>query len=138
MCLLAMEAVQDVYRTMIGDDSMCGFIIVLNSGYTYEITEHADPASLAVRFYRDPEYQPEQTVYYLRSEAMPYGEGLGLLAEQYGDEAAQLQTQSGEYIITVGQYETSAEAALQALEEAAGSDSGLFVAGGLADEIPAD
>ena len=69
---------------------------------------------------------------------MPYGEGLGLLAEQYGDEAAQLQTQSGEYIITVGQYETSAEAALQALEEAAGSDSGLFVAGGLADEIPAD
>ena len=44
--LLATEAVRDVYRAMIGDDSMYGFVIVLNSGYTYEITEHADPASL--------------------------------------------------------------------------------------------
>ena len=32
--LLATEAVRDVYRTMIGDDSACGFTIVLNSGYT--------------------------------------------------------------------------------------------------------
>ena len=117
--LLATEAVRDVYRAMIGDDSAFGFVIVLNSGYTYEITEHADP-------------------YYLRSEAVPYGEGLGLLAEQYPGEAAQLQTRSGEYIITVGQYETSdeAEAALQALEETAGGASGLFVASGRADDIP--
>ncbi len=122
--LLATEAVRDVYRAMIGDDSAFGFVIVLNSGYTYEITEHADPASLSVRFYPDPAYQPEQTVYYLRSEAVPYG--------------AQLQTRSGEYIITVGQYETSdeAEAALQALEETAGGASGLFVASGRADDIP--
>ena len=136
--LLATEAVRDVYRAMIGDDSAFGFVIVLNSGYTYEITEHADPASLSVRFYPDPAYQPEQTVYYLRSEAVPYGEGLGLLAEQYPGEAAQLQTRSGEYIITVGQYETSdeAEAALQALEETAGGASGLFVASGRADDIP--
>ena len=108
--LLTTEAVRDVYRAMIGDDSMCGFIVVLNSGYTYELTEHTDPAGLSVRFYPDPAYQPEQTVYYLRSEAMPYGEGLGLLAERYPGKAAQLKTQSGEYIITVGQYGSLAEA----------------------------
>ena len=60
-------------RAMIGYDSAFGFVIVLNSGYTYEITEHADPASLSVRFYSDPAYQPEQTVYYLRSEGRTAG-----------------------------------------------------------------
>ena len=136
--LLTTEAVRDVYRAMIGDDSMCGFIVVLNSGYTYELTEHTDPAGLSVRFYPDPAYQPEQTVYYLRSEAMPYGEGLGLLAERYPGKAAQLKTQSGEYIITVGQYGSlaEAEAALRALEETSGDASGLFVASGTADEVP--
>lgn len=136
--LLATQAVRDVYRAMIGDDSMCGFVVVLNSGYTFEITKRADPGALSLRFYPDAEYQPEQTVYYLRSEAVPYGEGLGLLAERYRGEAAQLKTQSGAYVITVGQYGTlaEAEAALQALEEASGNESGLFVASGLADDIP--
>ena len=136
--LLATEAVRDVYRTMIGDDSAYGFTIVLNSGYTYEITELADPSALSVRFYTDPAYQPEQMVYYLRSEAVPYGEELGLLSERYQGEATQLRTQSGEYIITIGQYETEAEAnaALQSIEALYGSDIKLLVESGLADEIP--
>lgn len=136
--LLATEAVRDVYRTMIGDDSMYGFTIVLNSGYTYEITELAEPGALSMRFYPDPAYQPEQTVYYLRSEAVPYGEQLGLLSERYKGEATQLRTQSGEYIITIGQYETETEAnaALQSIEALYGSDIKLVVESGLADEIP--
>ena len=137
--LLSTEAVQSVSRAMIGDDSMFGFIIVLNSGWTYEIIEYANPASLSVRFYPDEAYQPEREVYYLRSKAVPFGEELGLMNELYwGNDATQLQIQSGDYIVTVGQYDTldEANAALKALEEQLGGDAGLFVASGLADEIP--
>ena len=56
----------------------------------------------------------------------------------WGNDATQLQIQSGDYIVTVGQYDTleEANAALKALEEQLGGDAGLFVASGLADEIP--
>lgn len=137
--LLSTEAVQSVSRAMIGDDSMFGFIIVLNGGWTYEITEYANPASLSVRFYPDEAYQPEREVYYIRSEAVPFGEELGIMNEIYwASGTTQLQTRSGGYIITIGQYDTldEANAALKALEDQFGGDTGLFVASGLADEIP--
>lgn len=137
--LLSTEAVRSVSRAMIGDDSMFGFIIVLNGGWTYEITEYANPASLSVRFCPDEAYQPEREVYYLRSKAAPFGEELGLMNELYwASGATQLQTRSGGYIITIGQYDTEdeANAALKALEDQFGQDTGLFVSGGLADEIP--
>lgn len=137
--LLATDAVRDVYRSMIGDDSAAGFVIVLNSGYTYEITEHANPAFLSVRFYRDSSYLPSQTIYYLRTKAMPYGEELGMIADMFcWDGATQLKTQSGSYIVTVGQYDTKAEAseALKKIETKFGEDTGLFIASGTADAIP--
>ena len=137
--LLSTEAVQSVSRAMIGDDSMFGFIIVLNGGWTYEFTEYANPASLSVRFYPDKDYQPEQEIYYLRSKAVPFGEELGILNEIYwASGATQLQTRSGDYIITIGQYDTldEANAALKALENQFGRDTGLIVSSGLADEIP--
>ena len=137
--LLSTEAVQSVSRAMIGDDSMFGFIIVLNGGWTYEITEYANPASLSVRFYPDEAYQPEREVYYLRSEAVPFGEELGIMNEIYWTSGAtQLRTRSGGYIITIGQYDTldEANAALKVLEEQSGGDTGLFVSSGLAGEIP--
>lgn len=137
--LLKTEAVQDVYRSMIGDDSMFGFVIVLNGGYTYEVTEYENPASLSLRFYAEDDGQPERIVYYLRSQAVAYGEELGMLNEQfYCDGATQLQTQKGEYIITIGQYDTQeeAESELKALNEKSGGETGLYVASGKADEIP--
>ena len=50
-----------------------GFVIVLNSGYTYEIAKYANPALLSVRFYPDEDHQPEREVDYFRSEAVPFG-----------------------------------------------------------------
>jgi len=137
--LLATDAVRDVYMAMIGDDTMWGFVIVLNSGYTYEVTEYTDQPSLAVRFYPDEAYQPDKKVYYLRSEAVPFGVELGIMAEMlYWDVAPQLKTQRGDYIVTVGQYSTAADAtaALRALEDKNGMDTGLCVSSGLADQIP--
>lgn len=139
--MLATSAVKDVYRTMIGDDSMCGFTVVLNSGYTYQVTEYADPAYLSIRFYADEEEQPDRTIYYLRSEAMPYGEELGLLNEIYAsDGAAQLKTKSGNYIVTIGQFDSmsDAEEALKVLNEKYGEDTGFIVDCGSVDEIPGE
>ena len=137
--LLTTDAVQNVYRQMLGDDSMIGFVIVLNGGYTFEVMEYANPASLCLLFYAGQEKQPERTVYYLRSEAVPYGEALGLMSEKFfRDGATQLQTRQGDYIITIGQYDTreEAETALMTLEEKYGGETGLYVASGKTDEIP--
>lgn len=136
---LATEAVKDVYRAMICDDSMWGFVIILNSGYTYEISEYTNPGYLSLRFYTDEHYHPEQRIYYLRSEQMPYDENLGLISELYYMEGAtQLKTGDDSYIITIGQYESLSEAeeALELLEETYGDDIGFTVSSGLADEIP--
>lgn len=137
--LLDTQAVQDAYRCMIGDDSSFGFVVVLNSGYTYEITEYENPASLSVEFRQEEQAQPEQTIYYLRSQAVAYGEELGMLNEQFFQwEATQLKTQQGDYILTIGQYaaEEEAEAALQELEQEFGGETGLYVASGMQNEIP--
>lgn len=62
---------------------------------------------LSVRFRHEAEYQSDQTVYYLRTREMPYGESLGLIWERYYlDDATQLKTKNGGYIVTLGQYDT--------------------------------
>ncbi|MDD6158879.1 MAG: hypothetical protein PUC52_05610 [bacterium] len=137
--LLGAEAVEDVYRAMIGDDSMVGLVIVLRGGYTCEVTERTAPASLSLRFLAPAEPLSEESVYYLRSEAIPYGEELGMLTERFAaDGATQLKTRQGTYLIAIGQYGTQAEAeeALAALEEQHGGETGLYVSSGRSDEIP--
>ena len=70
---------------------------------------------------------------------MGYCEQLGLLCEQYHNEgASQVKTAGGEYIVTIGQYatEAEAEAALEALTAEYGNDGGFYVASGSAGEIP--
>lgn len=137
--LLETDAVQDAYLGILGDDSAYEFVIVLNTGYSYEITEYENPSSLAVRFYPDEAYRSEQTVYYLRTAAMPYGEELGLMTEQfYPHRATQLKTRSGEYIVVVGQYTSEDEAvtALKTLEMQVGGETGLFIASGAVNEVP--
>lgn len=82
--------------------------------------------------------EEEGAVYYLRTEAMPYTEELGLLCEEYHAESpTQLKTLGGEYIVTLGQYGSESEAleALDALNSKYG-DHGLFVASGAENEIP--
>ena len=114
--LLGTEAVRDAYRMMVLDDSSYGIVIVLNEGWSCEITEYSDPGALMLNFIDE----------------------LGLLCEEYHAEAAtQLRTLSGEYIVTIGQYATRAEAeeALAALNEMHG-ESGFFVASGAPGDTP--
>lgn len=112
---------------MIGNDSMYGFVIVLNSGYTCDITEYAWPVALPARCYQDMEYQSDQTIYYLRAREMPYGESFGMIWKRYYLEGAtQMKTQNGGYIVTLGQYDTEEDAA-PALKEKYGAAPDFFV-----------
>lgn len=133
---LKSEAVSDVYRNMYLDDSAISLTVVLNDGWDYEISEYAEPGTLIFGFTEAE--QSEDEVYFLRSEAMPYGEQLGLMCEQYHAEgASQVKTVDGEYIVVIGQYASEEEAltALEALNSQHG-DTGLYVASGEANEVP--
>lgn len=102
------------------------------------MSEYTDPGALMLSFKEDAGAEEEGAVYYLRTEAMPYTEELGLLCEEYHAESpTQLNTLGGEYIVTLGQYGSESEAleALDALNSKYG-DHGLFVASGAENEIP--
>ena len=136
--LLECDAVVDVYRNMVLDDSAVGLTIVLRGGVDYEISEHANPGTLSFSFTESGEASGE--VYYLRSEAMPYSETLGHLCEQYhAEDASQVKTQSGGYFVAIGQYGTKAEAeaALELLNETYG-DTGFYVSSGESGEVPVE
>lgn len=134
--LISSPAVKDVYRSMILDDSRVEINVVLNEGWRCEVTEYAEPASLLLDFSEAGAAAGE--VYYLRSEAMPWGEPLALLCEEYhAEETVQVMTAAGSYIVAIGQYagEQEAEAALAALREVH-PDAPFTVAVGTVYEIP--
>ena len=136
--LLETSAVQDAYRMMVLDDSRFGVVIVLNPGWSCEVSEYTDPGALMLSFKEDAGAEEVGAVYYLRTEAMPYTEELGLLCEEYhAAYTRELKTLGGEYIVTLGQYGSESEAleALDALNSKYG-DHGLFVASGAENEIP--
>ena len=136
--LLGTDGVLDAYRMMILDDSRFGVVILLEDGWSCEAAEYSDPGALVLRFKDTGERSDGSEIYYLRTKAMPYTDELGLLCEEYHNEnAAQLKTQSGEYIVTIGEYgsESEAQEALEALNELHG-DHGLFVASGTAQTVP--
>ena len=134
----ALDQLRRSSRVTFLDDSRFGVVIVLNPGWSCEVSEYTDPGALMLSFKEDAGAEEEGAVYYLRTEAMPYTEELGLLCEGYHAESpTQLKTLGGEYIVTLGQYGSESEAleALDALNSKYG-DHGLFVASGAENEIP--
>lgn len=134
----ALDQLRRSSRVTFLDDSRFGVVIVLNPGWSCEVSEYTDPGALMLSFKEDVGAEEEGAVYYLRTEAMPYTEELGLLCEEYHAESpTQLKTLGGEYIVTLGQYGSESEAleALDALNSKYG-DHGLFVASGAENEIP--
>ena len=130
--LLASGAVADVYRSMVLDDSRVEINVVLADGWGCELTEREEPGSLLLSFV--PEEDGGETVYYLRTEAMPRSEELGLLCEEYHSlGATQVKTAGGGYFVAIGEYASAGEAAaaLEALGE-----SPFRVASGDKNEVP--
>ena len=117
--LMASGAVSDVYRSIILDDSRVELNVVLSEGWSCEIGEYENPGSLLLSFAYSGE--PGDSVYYLRTESMPFGEALGLLCEEYlAEGVTQVRDADGSFYASIGQYESEeeAEAALEALLEA--------------------
>ncbi len=136
--LMSSEAVQDVYRNMILDDSAAAFTIVLKGGWDFEVAEYEDPGTLLFNFFPGGE-SAESEVYYLRTEGMDYSESLGHLCEKYHSEpVSQVKTLSGSYIVTIGQYSSreEAKAALEALNEKYDEEGVFYFASGAADATP--
>ena len=130
--LMASGAVEDVYRSMVLDDSRVEINVVLAEGWGCELTEREEPGSLLLSFV--PEEDGGETVYYLRTEAMPRSEELGLLCEEYHSlGATQVKTAAGGYIVAIGEYASAGEAA-EALE--ALGESPFRVASGDINETP--
>lgn len=76
----------------------------------------------------------------LDDSAMPYGESLGIAAERFwGKETTPVRTEEGNYIVTVGEYQSESEAqsVLDALNAELG-ETGLTIASSLPDERPHD
>ena len=115
----AVDGVAGAYFTVILDDSMMQLVVELEEGFDCTVTELADPAGLRLDFTGGVE-TTDETVWYLRSEAMPRGEGLGMLCEQYQEfNPQQVRTVSGNFAVIIGAYagEEEAEAALEQLPQ---------------------
>ena len=135
--LLAGKAVRDVYPEMIPDDSSMGMVVVLNDGWDYKVTEYSNPGVLELKFVPS-EKRTEETVWYLRTDSMPYGEEVSAYCEMVSPEKpTQLKAQNGDYLVTVGQYSsrTEAEKALKTLQKQYG-DVKFWVSSGTGNEIP--
>lgn len=62
--LLETPAVQDAYRMMVLDDSRFGVVIVLNPGWSCEVSEYTDPGALMLSFKEDAGAEEEGAVYW--------------------------------------------------------------------------
>ncbi len=134
----SLDAVADVYLnayTTAGDQ---GITVVLNRDCEFSVEENDSPGTLVVDFY-DGESDQNATSYFLCSEAMPLGEELADLTQQFSWEGAtQVKTAAGEYRVVLGNYRTEEQAreAKAGIEEKFGKSLGLSVAHGGTYEIP--
>ncbi|MDD3347662.1 hypothetical protein [Oscillibacter sp.] len=136
----SMEGVAEAYPNQYSTASDQGITIVLKNGYDCAISEYETPGTLVLEFSKAEATAP-QTVYYLRSKAMPLGSDLAALTDRLAWEGAtQVRTQDGKYFVALGNYhsQAQAEAAQAGLEAKFGVSLGLFPASGSTDQIPAE
>lgn len=139
-----MKGVADVYRTLSLEKQEISFVIVLDRLYDYEVMEQIFPGMLSIRLFQDAYYTeeertPEQEVYYLRTKGMEQDDSMKELLEKYRqEEPAQVKTQEGSFILTIGEFSTQEEATNRLLELQKTYDgAGEFqVSCGMAKEIP--
>lgn len=67
----ALDQLRRSSRVTFLDDARFGVVIVLNPGWSCEVSEHTDPGALMLSFKEDAGAEEEGAVYYLRTEAMP-------------------------------------------------------------------
>lgn len=140
----SMNGVEDVYRTQAEGKDEISFAIVLDRLYDYEVIEQIFPGMLSIRLFQDAYYTaeeraPEQKVYYLRTEGMEQDEEFRSLLVKYRAESpAQVKTQEGSFILTIGEFASEEEAKnrLAELQKNYGGAAEFRVSSGMAKEVP--
>lgn len=108
--------VKNAYRLVTLDDSAHRFVINFKKPVSIEVTEESDPAALVLTIKEEKAVNGDPTtVYSVRSESLPFGEGVGvieeILAYQLGSQHARmLQDSEGTYLVEEGYYATEVEA----------------------------
>ena len=139
-----MNGVEDVYRTQAEGKDEISFAIVLDRLYDYEVIEQIFPGMLSIRLFQDAYYTaeeraPEQKVYYLRTKGMEQDEEFRSLLVKYRAESpAQVKTQEGSFILTIGEFASEEEAKnrLAELQKNYGGAAEFRVSSGMAKEVP--
>ncbi len=139
-----MKGVEDVYRILAAENDEISFVMVLDRLYDYEVIEQIFPGMLSIRLFQDAYYTaeeraPEQKVYYLRTEGMEQDEAYKALLTKYQAESpAQVKTQGGSFILTIGEFtsEEEAENRLVELQKTYGGAEEFRVSSGMAKEVP--
>lgn len=107
--------VRNAYRLVTLDDSAHRFVITLKKPVSIEVTEETGPPRLVLTIKEEKAAINNTKVYSVRSESMPFGEGVGVIEEiligQYNSQHARmLQDSEGTYLVEEGYYATEAEA----------------------------
>lgn len=139
-----MKGVADVYRILSPEKEKISFVMVLDRLYDYEVVEQIFPGMLSIRLFQDAYYAagekaPEQQVYYLRTEGLGQDQRLEELLKKYqAEDPAQVKTQAGSFILTIGEFssEEEAENRLSELQRDYDGAVEFQVSMGMAKEIP--
>lgn len=109
--LLALPLVQDVYSSMILDDSSVGFVVQLKDNVNYSITEFENPGVLKLTLSSSENPAQPQKVYVLRTQPMSFGEQMGMVEETYPEEDISfIKISNNRFVAVIGEYYTLEEA----------------------------
>ncbi|WP_315115231.1 DUF4179 domain-containing protein [uncultured Clostridium sp.] len=130
--------IYDVYKLMTLDDSMVRFTVVFNKPIKYEVKEYKDPAYLEVDLKEDT--LKGETMYSVRTESQPFGEGIGITEEILFEENGKrmLKDLNGTFCIEVGLYNSKEEAEkrLEEVKGKYGSNLNFFIEERMGEEAP--
>ncbi|MGV7116724.1 hypothetical protein [Paenibacillus kyungheensis] len=109
--LLMLPLVRDVYASMILDDSAMGFVVQLQEGVNYSITEFENPGAIELKLNPNTTPTQSQKIFALRTQPMPFGEQMGMLEETYPKEDISfIKIANNQFIGVIGEYATREEA----------------------------
>lgn len=109
--LLMLPLVRDVYASMILDDSAMGFVVQLQEGVNYSITEFENPGAIELKLNSNTTPTQSQKIFALRTQPMPFGEQMGMLEETYPKEDISfIKIANNQFVGVIGEYATREEA----------------------------
>ena len=138
--LLESSMVQDVYRSILLDDSAVSFVVELPINIEYQLSEHTGDGYVELSLRPSDTADEIREIYFLSSPEMDGGEETALFRESLPiGEYSIVKTREGKFLVVTGEFETQQEAEemLAQLEQNGMEPGTLQVASCMSDESPA-